>query len=289
MAGPISKAIRRRAGVLGAIATAAAVGGCSFVPRSKLDECHRLSQTLRADNTRLKDVTAELRSQNQELTQRAVDDARKLAAQDEAVERLETSVAAYQKERDELAAAFESIKRQVRLAASAEPSASLPERLRDFAAPRANSGWAFDPSDGGLTAPADRLFEPGTARLTTGGAEALQALTKLLPSVLPKDQAVEVTGRPAAESEGEGDGVRQAGFSEGEGDDEPAGHARFLASARAAKVREALTSAGIDPGRVRLVAPSAAKGATASVAEKGGRLELRPVPAALDSAGPAER
>ena len=75
--------------------------GCCLVPKSRLDECHRLSQTLQAENARLKDTPLSLRSQNQDLNQRAVDDARRLRCKDEAIERLEQSVLAYQSEREQ--------------------------------------------------------------------------------------------------------------------------------------------------------------------------------------------
>ena len=39
--------------------------GCQLVPREQLDECHRLSQTLRSENAQLKDQMLALRSQNQ--------------------------------------------------------------------------------------------------------------------------------------------------------------------------------------------------------------------------------
>jgi len=40
------------------LATSGAVGllvlnGCSYVPKARLDDCHRLSQTLQAENSRL--------------------------------------------------------------------------------------------------------------------------------------------------------------------------------------------------------------------------------------------
>jgi hypothetical protein len=81
--------------------------GCTVVPRSRLDESRRLTQALRAENARLKDEVVALQGQNRDLGDRAVDDQRRLAARDEAVERLERSVRAYQDERDRLAEAYE--------------------------------------------------------------------------------------------------------------------------------------------------------------------------------------
>ena len=92
-------------------------GRLQLVPKSRLDDCHRLSQTLQAENARLKDTTVSLRSQNQDLNQRAVDDARRLRLQEEEIQRLVQSVSAYQDERDQLAAAFERLKGQIRTSA----------------------------------------------------------------------------------------------------------------------------------------------------------------------------
>jgi chemotaxis protein MotB len=105
--------------------TAAAVGlctlgltGCGVVPKSRLDDCHRLSQTLQADNTRLKDQAVNLRAQNQDLNQRAVDDGRRIRLQQEEIQRLVQSVSAYQQEREQVTAAFERLKSQIRTAAA---------------------------------------------------------------------------------------------------------------------------------------------------------------------------
>jgi chemotaxis protein MotB len=274
------------------VVAAACDSGCSFVPKAKVDECHRVTQTLRADNSRLKDVTADLRAQNQELTQRAVDDAHKISAQEEAVERLEKSVTAYQAERDQLARAFEAIKRQIRLAASPQPSAALEQRLRDFAAPRAPAGWAYDPATGVLSVAAEALFEPGSARLKPEAGDELKALGDAVKESVAAGQDLEVVGRPAVPSEG----VRRAGFSNEDGggakdtddsteDAEKPSPGRFLATATAARVRQALVAAsGLDPGRVRLVPPTPSADAGRPFAPGGGlRVELRPVPATLDA------
>jgi len=62
-----------------------------------------------------------LRSQNRDYADRAVDDLRRLAIQDEAIERLEHSVQAYQDERARLEAAYKQ------LASSLDPAGSRPE------------------------------------------------------------------------------------------------------------------------------------------------------------------
>jgi chemotaxis protein MotB len=117
---PRVTAAGKRLGAFLMLLCVAAGPGCGLVPKSRLDECHRLSQTLRADNNRLRDVALDLRAQNQDLNQRAVDDARRIALQEEALERLEKSVQGYQSEREQIAREFEVLERQVRRTAGAE-------------------------------------------------------------------------------------------------------------------------------------------------------------------------
>jgi hypothetical protein len=84
--------------------------GCQIVPRQQLDECRRLSQTLRSENAQLKDQMLALKGQNRDLAERAVDDSRRLAQLEEANNRLETSVQAYQDERTKLESAFKELR-----------------------------------------------------------------------------------------------------------------------------------------------------------------------------------
>jgi hypothetical protein len=83
--------------------------GCALAPRSQVEECRQLSRTLRTENARLKDQILGLQSQNRDYADRALDDSNRLATQDEAIERYETSVRAYQDERDRLEAAYHQL------------------------------------------------------------------------------------------------------------------------------------------------------------------------------------
>jgi chromosome segregation ATPase len=71
-----------------------------------MDECQRLTQTLRSENARLKDRILAVQGQNRDYAERASDDARRLATQDDAIERLEHSVQAYQDTIARLEAAY---------------------------------------------------------------------------------------------------------------------------------------------------------------------------------------
>jgi hypothetical protein len=98
--------------------------GCAIVPRERMDECQRLTQTLRSENARLKDRVLALQGQNRDYAERAVDDSRRLAIQDEAIERLERGVQAYQDERNRLEAAYQQLASNLE-AAGAQPGERL--------------------------------------------------------------------------------------------------------------------------------------------------------------------
>jgi chromosome segregation ATPase len=74
-----------------------------------MDECQQQSRTLRSENARLKDQLLVLQTQNRDFADRAVDDSRQLASQQEAIERLETSVQAYQDDRARLESAYNQL------------------------------------------------------------------------------------------------------------------------------------------------------------------------------------
>jgi hypothetical protein len=74
-----------------------------------LDESQRLTKTLRTENARLKDQVLALQSQNRDYADRADDDLSRIAVQDQAIQRLERSVEAYQDERDRLGEAYERL------------------------------------------------------------------------------------------------------------------------------------------------------------------------------------
>jgi hypothetical protein len=101
--------------------------GCAIVPRSRLEESQRLTQTLRAENARLKDQVLALQGQNRDYADRAVDDLRRSAAQDQAIERLEQSVQAYQEDRDRLHEAYERLTASLGMRPS--PTAALRDSL----------------------------------------------------------------------------------------------------------------------------------------------------------------
>jgi len=107
---------RPRAPTALAVALLAALPGCGLVPKSRVEEAHKLVQSLRAENAQMKDVALNLKVQNQDLTQRAVDDSRAIQALEVANARYERSIRGYQDEREQLREAFQDLKGQVRTA-----------------------------------------------------------------------------------------------------------------------------------------------------------------------------
>lgn len=103
-----SHPIRVGGGVLLAV-----LSGCRAVPGDKFDNCRRTNETLRTENARLRDQTVALGAQTRDMSERAVDDARRLRSQERAIAQLEKSVHAYQDERDELEVAVKRLKQAV--------------------------------------------------------------------------------------------------------------------------------------------------------------------------------
>jgi len=101
-----------------------------MAPRAQMDECQQVSRTLRSENARLKDQILALQTQNHDYADRALDDSRRLASQDEAIEHLESSVQAYQDERARLESAFHQL-----TASLGETRAQSEERLSSAAIP----------------------------------------------------------------------------------------------------------------------------------------------------------
>jgi hypothetical protein len=97
-----------RVGTL-ALVAAGIMPGCAMVPRGRIEESQRQTQSLRTENARLKDQVVALQTENQDYADRALDDLRRLTARDEAIERLQQSVQGYQDDRDRLAASYQRL------------------------------------------------------------------------------------------------------------------------------------------------------------------------------------
>jgi chemotaxis protein MotB len=214
------------------------IAGCGLVPKERLDECRKMSQTVQAENAKLKDQTVSLRSQNQELRDREEEDYRRLRAQKDAIHRLEESVQAYRTERDQLASSFDRLKVQIAslggqtsLSANTSPR-SLGDQLETLA--RSRPGVEFDARGTVLRAPAEALFEPGSDRLTPEAIAWLDEVAQVLAEAGTDGLEPRVVV-PAGES---------AAVDRADLGHEDRAHARFLDMARATRVRDRLASKG---------------------------------------------
>ncbi|AGA27468.1 OmpA/MotB family protein [Singulisphaera acidiphila] len=213
--------------------------GCAVVPRSRLEDCHKLSQTLEADKARLNDNLLSLRSQHNDLAQRADDDARRLLAQEDEVKRLRGTVQAYQDEREQLATDYARVKSL--LQASANPvSTSMIHRFEVFAKGRPDC--EFNPLSGVLTLSSDALFEPGSDQLKPAARPLLKALAASFQDSRAKEIRMLVAGHTDRSP------VLQASLQQ---DEAPAsGH---LSLDRATRIRDRLAAeAQIDPARIEV-------------------------------------
>ena len=112
---------------------------------------------MRTDNARLKDQVLALQSQNRDYAERAVDDSRRLAIQDETIERLERSVQAYQTDRSKLESAYQQLTSSLdglKSTADEWPAQARAGRKRDADAPsRVSSRRSKTASDAGEEEP----------------------------------------------------------------------------------------------------------------------------------------
>lgn len=107
----MTPAPRRRAWSILALACALAGPGCNqFGSRQRLEESRRYIQALRSENDQLKDQLLTYRNQNEDFSERAVDDNRRVAAQAETIDGLRRSVHAYQTQQEELKTAFRELR-----------------------------------------------------------------------------------------------------------------------------------------------------------------------------------
>jgi chemotaxis protein MotB len=115
--------VKRRFGQgVSLVIAAVAAGGCSFVPRSDLADCAKRCRALQAETAQLKDESQSLRSQNRDLSLRAIEDNKRLSGLEDANRGLKQSLTAYQRERDQMAAEFERLKSQLQAGVDSPPT-----------------------------------------------------------------------------------------------------------------------------------------------------------------------
>jgi len=124
-----------------------------MVPRSQVADCQRAQQTLRTENARLKDQVLVYQTQNRDYADRAVDDSRRLAAQDETINQLQKTNIAYRNDISRLEAAYKQ----------------LTANLGDFATSTADArAW---PRTSGRSASAANKKESGSRSPSSSGSD----------------------------------------------------------------------------------------------------------------------
>jgi hypothetical protein len=228
------------------VALAAIVTGCAGFSPNRLDDCRLRVQSLQSENEQLRDVASNVRNQNREMAMRALDDSRRIRAQEVAIARLERSIAAYQDERDQMAALLDEVRGQVRTAASSLPPTALLDRLRELK--RARPKTEVDPSSATVSLAPGPLFVAGESRLTREADQWLAAAGSIIRSYAAQNPEEEFSieaefcdsPRPVAAESAAG----TVGQAEAK-----------LADLRARALRAELArSTGIDPARVRITA-----------------------------------
>lgn len=176
---------------------AAAAPGCSFVPRSRYEDCHKLSRTLQSQVVQLRDSEGRLRSQNQDLVDRALIDQRRIGDLEEYTAKQDRILTQYQEDRERLASELDRVIRVVRTPGGVP--LALNERLSGFA--EAHPGTTLNESGDLCTLPTARLFVPGSAVLTPLGKDWLADLAAALGD-FGRVGAVVAIASPAAPDEG---------------------------------------------------------------------------------------
>jgi uncharacterized coiled-coil protein SlyX len=141
---------RRRLPILALLALGS---GCTMVPRSEVADCQRAKQVLHTENARLQDQVLVLQTQNRDYADRAVDDARRLAVQEETIDRLRQTTLAYKSDISRLEAAFKQL------------TANLGQLGNDTAEARA---W---PRSGSRSASASNKNDSGSRSSNRAGAD----------------------------------------------------------------------------------------------------------------------
>lgn len=246
------------------------LSGCAVaVPRGRLEDCRTRVQALNSENQQLRDVALDVRSQNRDLVQRSVDDARKLRGLEEANGRYERSIAEYQDEREQLLALIDQIRGQVRTAALAPPTTAMIQRLDAFV--RSRPECRLDPASGVVLLPASSLFRGGTGELTSEGEALVDALADALSGPEAPGLSLGVSG-PGDDAE-VGEGIRLASTDAASTGRKDQDSSLVLGLDRARRVRDRLAGRlGLDPTRVAVSAGSRAglEGVSEAVARAGG-------------------
>lgn len=178
--------------------------GCSSWPwASGSRDAERLTRVIHAENARLKDVVVQLRSSNEDMAQRSLDDAARIARLEDENERFRSSIGAYQSERERMARSFQNLQEQVRLAlgdrSGVLATSFTDARPADTPATNAVAATVLPPegqigeAGGFLEVPLASWFAGDSAILVEGAEPRLGRLGRWLSTRLPQQGSVSVS------------------------------------------------------------------------------------------------
>ena len=160
------------------VCTLMGLSGCASVPRSQMEETRQQVVSLRAELAQSKDLAQKFRTQNREISARAVEDARRIASLEGANQALEDSVLAYQDEREKYAASLRAIQNEVLASATSRRPSAMKASLDRFLADHPEC--TYDASKRSLSIAEDDVFEKNSETFTAKGESLTGAIASLL-------------------------------------------------------------------------------------------------------------
>lgn len=180
------------------------LSGCSSWPgQSGGKDSERLTRVIHAENSRLKDLVVQLRSSNEDMAQRSLDDSTRIARLEDENQAFRTSVAAYQSERERMAKSFQNLQQQVQVALSdrsvvTTSSESDPTRLTQSTNLSQNSkvppAGRFNPSQKSIVIQVDEWFLNDSAILDPTKLGRIKDLTDWLKVRMKNESKVSLLG-----------------------------------------------------------------------------------------------
>lgn len=180
------------------------LSGCSSWPgQSGGKDSERLTRVIHAENSRLKDLVVQLRSSNEDMAQRSIDDSTRIARLEDENQAFRTSVAAYQSERERMAKSFQNLQQQVQVALSdrsvvttsseSDPS-SLPQSTNLSQNSKVPPAGRFNPSQKSIVIQVDEWFLNDSAILDSTKLGRVKVLAEWLKVRMKNESKVSLLG-----------------------------------------------------------------------------------------------
>ncbi|MEI7922436.1 MAG: hypothetical protein WCJ40_11040 [Planctomycetota bacterium] len=194
--------LQKRAAISGLFLLFSLNSGCSYWP-SQIGgtDAERLTRVIHAENARLKDLVVQLRSRNEDMSQRSLDDAARIARLDEENQVFRTSLAAYQSERERMAKSFQNLQQQVQVALSDRSVATtsaetglLGQGMRASSKRIPPPAGRFDSSQNSIQIPLAEWFAADSAILDESKNERLKALSEWIKVRMKAESRVSLWG-----------------------------------------------------------------------------------------------